>query len=46
MARDWDDILEIFFDIRELLYKLRIDKETNRQSSIYASLSGRLIGAF
>ena len=38
--------LKFPFDIRELPYKLRIGKETNRQSSIYASLSGRLTGSF
>ena len=38
--------LKFPFDIRELPYKLRTGKETNRQSSIYASLSGRLTDSF
>ena len=34
--------LKFPFDITEFPCKLRIGKETNRQNSIYASLSGRL----
>ena len=33
--------LKFPFDIRELPYKLRTGKETNRQKSIYVSLCGR-----
>ena len=42
---DWEE-MKLTFDIRELPYKLRIDKETNRQNSIFASVSGRLTGSF
>ena len=40
---DWE---KFPFDIMELPYKLRIGKETNRQNSTFAILSGRLTGSF
>ena len=38
--------LKFPFNIRELLYKLRIGKKKTLQNSIYPSLSGRLIRSF
>ena len=40
----WTRYLKFPFGISELPYKLRLGKETNQPSSIYASLSGRLTG--